>query len=179
MAKSWELRKIPPPLFSSASIPKQRARHLDGIRPHIFRQAREETRLLLRLGLGRRSFLHCCRRLRRGGLCRSLGLGGCSLGLGGCCLLRGGLRRCLCNGLLSRRRFLCWCSLLCRRSLGLGRRCFLHCWFCRGLCGRLLGRCRFCLRLGSRCCFLNRSCCFRRRCLYWCFLCRCLGCRRF
>lgn len=189
-AKSWELRKISGVRPSRcAPMPEQRARGLNGTCPHFCRHRprREETRLLLR-GLRRRCFLggwrrllHRCRRLRRGSLGRSLGRS---------CLLCSGLGRGLGSRLPGRSGFLCRsgllgrCSLLCGCGAGLGGRCLLRRRFRGGLGCRLFGRCRLCLRrcrlrFGSGCCFLDRGRGFRRRRFYRCFLCRCLGCRRF
>lgn len=168
---------------------QSRGRGLNGTCPHFCRHGprREETRLLLR-GLRRRCFLggwrrllHRCRRLRRGSLGRSLGRG---------CLLGSGLGRGLGSRLPGRSGFLCRsgllgrCSLLCGCGAGLGGRCLLRRRFRGGLGCRLFGRCRLCLRrcrlrFGSGCCFLDRGRGFRRRRFYRCFLCRCLGCRRF
>ncbi|PWJ93001.1 hypothetical protein C8D77_102778 [Mesorhizobium loti] len=196
MAKSWELRKdiLRPPLSrlpTTEAMSGAPVRHPPLVSRH--RPRRGKTRLLLaglrgcclRLGRGCR-FLHRCRRLRcRRLLCRcSLRcrfLGRCSFRsrlLCRCRLLHCGFCRSLCSRLLGRRRLR---SRLCRR---LGRCRLLHCRFCSGLYCRLLGRCCFCLgrgrlRLGSRCCFLHCSCDLRRRCFYGCFLCRCLGRRRF
>lgn len=178
-AKSWELRKdvLRPPLFSPCRAPKPVSaapfRHPPSMSSALS-PASEETRLLLlglrlrgrclRLGR-RRSFLHCCRRLR----CRQL-LCRCSLGLGRRCLLRCRLRRSLCSRFLGR-----CCLRLGGRSLG--RCCLLHRRFCGGFRSRLLGWCclglgRGGLRLGRRCRFLHCGSGLRRRRFYWCFLCR-------
>lgn len=196
----------PAPRFACPSAPSRRsAQRAEPVAEHTERQSvlagsrrtRDAPTIRLLLGrslrlrrrclcLRRRGFLH--RRLGRGGGCFRSWLGRRLLGrCRFCCRPRRSFRgsRLLSSGFgcgFGRRL---GCRLLGRRRLrrGFRWRCLLHCRLrdslgCRRLLSRCCLRCRLCRRLGRRC-FLHCSRGLRRDRFCGCFLCRCLGCRRF